>query len=165
MTTRIPRSDSAHDETVHGTGGTVSGAETRDAERTAGNGRAHAHDVSDAARSGRAFAHHGGDTADGTHPAPGSREPSYRATGGVDPGWGLRTAPRAVVRSHTRFPAVPAAGADPLVRIHDPAGRPRGLGFLADHHGTLLTSHEAVAGLDRLVLRAGDRTQVVGADA
>ncbi|SED72923.1 serine protease, S1-C subfamily, contains C-terminal PDZ domain [Streptomyces misionensis] len=165
MTTRIPRSDSAHDETLHGTGGTVSGAEPRDAERTARDGRAHATDVPDAARTGRAFARQGGDTADGTDPAPGSREPAYRATGGVDPGWGLRTVPRAVVRSHTPLPAVPATGADPLVRIHDPAGRPRGLGFLADHHGTLLTSHEAVAGLDRLVLRAGDRTQVVGADA
>ncbi|WP_257585437.1 MULTISPECIES: trypsin-like peptidase domain-containing protein [unclassified Streptomyces] len=165
MTTRIPRSDSAHDETVHGTGGTVSGAESRDAERTARDGRAHAPDVTDAARSGRAVAHQGGDTADGTDPAPGPREPAYRATGGVDPGRGPRTAPRAVVRAHTPLPAVSATGADPLVRIHDPAGRPRGLGFLADHHGTLLTSHEAVAGLDRLVLRTGDRTQVVGADA
>ncbi|MEU3029947.1 trypsin-like peptidase domain-containing protein [Streptomyces incarnatus] len=53
---------------------------------------------------------------------------------------------------------------DPLVHIEDPAGRPRGTGFLADHRGTLLTSHEAVDGLDRLVLRAGDRTRVVGAE-
>ncbi|MES4889127.1 trypsin-like peptidase domain-containing protein [Streptomyces sp. NPDC096012] len=46
------------------------------------------------------------------------------------------------------------------------AGRPRGTGFLADHEGTLLTSHEAVDGLPRLVLHAaGDRTCVVGADA
>ncbi|MEU6668224.1 trypsin-like peptidase domain-containing protein [Streptomyces sp. NPDC046727] len=53
-----------------------------------------------------------------------------------------------------------------LVRIRDLAGRPRGLGFLADHEGTLLTSHEAVDGLPRLVLHAaGDRTCVVGADA
>ncbi|MFJ6661980.1 serine protease [Streptomyces sp. NPDC091377] len=52
-----------------------------------------------------------------------------------------------------------------LVRLHDLAGRPRGLGFLADHHGTLITSHEAVDGLPRLVLRdAGDRVCVVGAD-
>ncbi|MET8566353.1 trypsin-like peptidase domain-containing protein [Streptomyces flaveolus] len=52
-----------------------------------------------------------------------------------------------------------------LVRIRDLAGRPRGLGFLADHEGTLLTSHEAVDGLPRLVLHAGDRTCVVGPDA
>ncbi|OIK29191.1 hypothetical protein VT52_003535 [Streptomyces malaysiense] len=51
-----------------------------------------------------------------------------------------------------------------MVHIEDPAGRPRGTGFLADHQGTLLTSHEAVDGLDRLVLRAGDRTRVVGAE-
>ncbi|MFJ9817990.1 trypsin-like peptidase domain-containing protein [Streptomyces sp. NPDC101151] len=56
---------------------------------------------------------------------------------------------------------------DVLVRIRDLAGRPRGVGFLADHEGTLLTSHEAVDGLARLVLQAaaGDRTCVVGADA
>ncbi|MFF7977202.1 trypsin-like peptidase domain-containing protein [Streptomyces sp. NPDC007905] len=55
---------------------------------------------------------------------------------------------------------------DVLVRIHDLAGRPRGVGFLADHHGTLLTSHEAVDGLAGLVLHAAsDRTCVVGADA
>ncbi|GAA1435602.1 hypothetical protein GCM10009601_61940 [Streptomyces thermospinosisporus] len=43
---------------------------------------------------------------------------------------------------------------DVLVRIHDLAGRPRGTGFLADHHGTVITSHEAVDGLPRLVLHA-----------
>ncbi|GGU26486.1 trypsin-like peptidase domain-containing protein [Streptomyces coeruleorubidus] len=53
-----------------------------------------------------------------------------------------------------------------LVRIHDPAGRPRGTGFLADHHGTLVTSHEAVDGLPRLVLHgAGGRSRVVSGDA
>ncbi|MFI6374476.1 trypsin-like peptidase domain-containing protein [Streptomyces sp. NPDC050546] len=53
-----------------------------------------------------------------------------------------------------------------LVRVHDPAGRPRGTGFLADHRGTLVTSHEAVDGLPRLVLLgAGDRRRVVTADA
>lgn len=57
-------------------------------------------------------------------------------------------------------------GSAGLVRIHDPAGRPRGTGFLADHHGTLVTSHEAVQGLLRLTLRAdGDRVCLVGADA
>ncbi|MFE7902264.1 trypsin-like peptidase domain-containing protein [Streptomyces sp. NPDC057424] len=59
-----------------------------------------------------------------------------------------------------------AVSGDALVRIHDPAGRPRGTGFLADHHGTLITSHEAVDGLPRIVLYgAGDRRRVVGADA
>ncbi|MEU9523599.1 trypsin-like peptidase domain-containing protein [Streptomyces sp. NPDC048224] len=51
-----------------------------------------------------------------------------------------------------------------LVRVHDLAGRPRGTGFVADHHGTVLTSHEAVDGLTRLVLSAaGDRRRVVAA--
>ncbi|MFJ5264626.1 serine protease [Streptomyces sp. NPDC088387] len=52
-----------------------------------------------------------------------------------------------------------------LVRIHDLAGRPRGVGFAADHQGTLITSHEAVDGLRRLVLRTADaRDRVVTAD-
>ncbi|UXY30287.1 serine protease [Streptomyces sp. HUAS TT20] len=52
------------------------------------------------------------------------------------------------------------------MRIDDLAGRPRGTGFLADHHGTVVTSHEAVDGLSRLVLHAaGERTCVVTADA
>ncbi|GGX22676.1 serine protease [Streptomyces lomondensis] len=59
-----------------------------------------------------------------------------------------------------------ATPGEALVRIHDLAGRPRGTGFLADHHGTLVTSHEAVDGLSRLVLHgAGDRHRVVTADA
>ncbi|MGW8696378.1 trypsin-like peptidase domain-containing protein [Streptomyces eurythermus] len=58
-------------------------------------------------------------------------------------------------------------GTDPaLVRIHDPDGRPLGLGFLADHEGTLLTSHETVDGRPRLLLHApGERTRTVTADA
>ncbi|KUL40336.1 hypothetical protein ADL12_13575 [Streptomyces regalis] len=53
-----------------------------------------------------------------------------------------------------------------LVRIHDLAGRPRGLGFVADHHGTVVTGHEVVEGLPRLVLHAeGDRSCVVPASA
>ncbi|GFH35399.1 trypsin-like peptidase domain-containing protein [Streptomyces pacificus] len=39
-----------------------------------------------------------------------------------------------------------------LVRICDPAGRPRGTGFAVDDRGTVVTSHEAVAGLDRILL-------------
>ncbi|MEU0744532.1 serine protease [Streptomyces sp. NPDC006134] len=53
-----------------------------------------------------------------------------------------------------------------LVRLHDPAGRLRGTGFAADHHGTVITSHEAVDGLSRLVLYgAGGSARVVTADA
>ncbi|MFF5639111.1 serine protease [Streptomyces sp. NPDC012825] len=53
-----------------------------------------------------------------------------------------------------------------LVRICDPAGRTRGTGFLADHHGTVVTSHEAVDGLSRVLLRApGDRSWLAGAGA
>lgn len=53
-----------------------------------------------------------------------------------------------------------------LVRIRDMTGRPRGTGFLADHAGTLVTSHEAVDGLARLVLHTADlRTRVVTAGA
>ncbi|WP_411576278.1 trypsin-like peptidase domain-containing protein [Streptomyces mutabilis] len=53
---------------------------------------------------------------------------------------------------------------DALVRVHDLAGRPRGTGFVADHHGTVVTSHEAVDGLSRLVLStADDRRRVVAA--
>ncbi|MGW4876321.1 trypsin-like peptidase domain-containing protein [Streptomyces sp. NPDC004262] len=55
---------------------------------------------------------------------------------------------------------------DRLVRIRDLAGRPRGTGFLADHDGTLVTSHETVDGLARIVLHAaGERTCVVEPDA
>ncbi|MGW1536457.1 serine protease [Streptomyces aureus] len=58
------------------------------------------------------------------------------------------------------------AGDDALVRVCDPAGRPRGTGFAADHQGTVITGHEAVHGLDRFVLHAPDgRTCVLGADA
>ncbi|MEV0211386.1 trypsin-like peptidase domain-containing protein [Streptomyces sp. NPDC050788] len=60
----------------------------------------------------------------------------------------------------------PPARDPALVRIHDLAGRPRGTGFMADHHGTLITSHEAVDGLARLVLHtADDRTCLVTAEA
>ncbi|WP_157856323.1 trypsin-like peptidase domain-containing protein [Actinacidiphila yeochonensis] len=53
-----------------------------------------------------------------------------------------------------------------LVRVCDLAGRPRGTGFLADAHGTLVTSHEAVDGLARLVLHApGEQVCLVEAEA
>ncbi|MFG2992192.1 hypothetical protein ACGFZK_23395 [Streptomyces sp. NPDC048257] len=41
-----------------------------------------------------------------------------------------------------------------LVKICDPAGRARGSGFVADDRGTVVTSHEAVEGLTRVVLHA-----------
>ncbi|MEU5957776.1 trypsin-like peptidase domain-containing protein [Streptomyces sp. NPDC047525] len=60
----------------------------------------------------------------------------------------------------------PAALDGALVRICDLAGRPRGMGFAADDHGTVITSHEAVDGLARLVLHAaGERVCVVTADS
>lgn len=56
-----------------------------------------------------------------------------------------------------------------LVRVRDLAGRPRGTGFLVearDGRGTLVTSHEAVDGLVRLVLHAhGEQTTLVEAHA
>ncbi|MFF1560175.1 serine protease [Streptomyces sp. NPDC058279] len=51
-----------------------------------------------------------------------------------------------------------------LVRICDLAGRVRGSGFVADDRGTVITGHEAVDGMDRLVVHGpGARTWVVGA--
>ncbi|WP_432097230.1 hypothetical protein [Streptomyces sp. bgisy100] len=53
-----------------------------------------------------------------------------------------------------------------LIRICDLAGRPRGTGFLADDRGTLLTSHETVDGLVRLVLHTPDgQVRLAEADA
>ncbi|MDG9720095.1 serine protease [Streptomyces sp. DH24] len=53
-----------------------------------------------------------------------------------------------------------------LVRLHDSVGRLRGTGFAADHHGTVVTSHEAVDGAARLVVTdAGGRRCAVTADA
>lgn len=43
-----------------------------------------------------------------------------------------------------------------LVRLCDPAGRPRGTGFVADDRGTVVTSHEAVDGVGHLVLHGTD---------
>ncbi|WP_406863456.1 serine protease [Streptomyces sp. HUAS MG47] len=48
-----------------------------------------------------------------------------------------------------------------LVRICDPAGRARGSGFVADDRGTVVTGHETVDGLGRVVLKApGERSWV-----
>ncbi|MFJ9777510.1 serine protease [Kitasatospora sp. NPDC101157] len=53
-----------------------------------------------------------------------------------------------------------------LLRIRDLNGRLHGLGFLADPQGGVLTAHEAVAGLDRVVLHTpGGQTRVLGPDA
>ncbi|MFJ6720244.1 trypsin-like peptidase domain-containing protein [Streptomyces sp. NPDC091259] len=51
-----------------------------------------------------------------------------------------------------------------LVRICDLAGRVRGSGFVADDRGTVITAHEAVEGMDRLVLHGpGNRTWLAAA--
>ncbi|WP_326596242.1 hypothetical protein [Streptomyces sp. NBC_01803] len=53
-----------------------------------------------------------------------------------------------------------------LVRICDPAGRPRGSGFLADREGTVVASHAAIDGLARLVLvTPSGESRLVRADA
>jgi hypothetical protein len=84
---------------------------------------------------------------------------------------GGRHTPRHDTRSAQQDdrPTDTAAPHDPdssLVSIRDLAGRPRGTGFVADHHGTVVTSHEAVDGLPRLVLYAADdRGCAVTADA
>ncbi|MFD7294925.1 serine protease [Streptomyces sp. NPDC059897] len=50
----------------------------------------------------------------------------------------------------------------PLVRISDLAGRPRGAGFAADDRGTVVTGHEVVSGLERLLVHGpGGETCVV----
>ncbi|MFE7564628.1 serine protease, partial [Kitasatospora sp. NPDC057500] len=50
-----------------------------------------------------------------------------------------------------------------LLRIRDRDGRLRGLGFVVDRQGTVLTAHEAVADLDGVVLHLSDgRTRAVG---
>ncbi|TDC22309.1 serine protease [Streptomyces sp. 8K308] len=62
--------------------------------------------------------------------------------------------------------ATAARSGGALVRVGDLAGRPRGVGFAADLDGTLITSHEAVDGLARLVLRwPGGEGRVVEASA
>ncbi|MDH6579656.1 serine protease [Kitasatospora sp. MAP5-34] len=59
-----------------------------------------------------------------------------------------------------------AGGERALLRICDPAGRVRGLGFVVDLLGTVLTAHETVAGLTRLVLHTpGGQTRVLGPDS
>ena len=112
---------------------------------------------------------------DDTAPAPLTDDtaPAPRAD---DRAWPPRADDRArpPLTDDTAHPSRPAdrsgragGGCDEaLVRIHDLAGRLRGTGFLADHHGTVVTSHETVDGLPRLVLYAtGDRGCVVTADA
>ncbi|MCX5238058.1 serine protease [Streptomyces prunicolor] len=91
---------------------------------------------------------------------------SARSTHGAAPAVGdvIGAAPDAAAGAGAG--AALAAGDESLVRIRDLAGRPRGTGFVADHHGTVITSHEAVDGLPRIVLHAaGDRTCLVTADA
>ncbi|MFD5457860.1 trypsin-like peptidase domain-containing protein, partial [Streptomyces olivaceus] len=94
-----------------------------------------------------------------------SREVAGGKTGGKT-GEGTDEGPRDARGAPSAAAVRPAERAPDaaLIRIGDLAGRPRGTGFLADHHGTVLTSHEAVDGLSRLVLRtAEDRRRVVAA--
>ncbi len=86
-----------------------------------------------------------------------SRNRTRSTPGGADP--------VAEARDRSQAPAAWQPPDDALVLLHDLAGRPRGAGFAADHHGTLITSHEAVDGLPRLVLDAGGRRRTVHADA
>ncbi|MFC5659370.1 trypsin-like peptidase domain-containing protein [Streptomyces nogalater] len=91
-----------------------------------------------------------------------------RTEGGRREGHGYGEAVSAVPAVHGGFPdAARSTGTVPaLVHIRDLAGRPLGLGFLADHEGTLLTGHETVDGRSRLTLHApGERTRTVTADA
>ncbi|RPE32374.1 serine protease [Kitasatospora cineracea] len=56
--------------------------------------------------------------------------------------------------------------AQALLRIRDQQGRLCGLGFVADRHGTVVTAHEAVAGLPRLVLHTpGGQSRVLGPES
>ncbi|MER6957712.1 trypsin-like peptidase domain-containing protein [Streptomyces sp. NPDC000618] len=88
----------------------------------------------------------------------GPRTPRHESPRGEAPRETSRDTPRNTSRDTPQDAS--------LVRIRDLAGRPRGTGFVADHHGTVITSHEAVDGLPRLVLYAdGDRSCVVTADA
>ncbi|MDQ1035826.1 hypothetical protein QFZ75_002242 [Streptomyces sp. V3I8] len=102
-------------------------------------------------------------------PVRGAGAPDLRR-GAVEPGAdALERRPGAAEQGlDVPAPRVEASGpARGLVRIRDLAGRPRGAGFVADHHGTVVTSHEAVDGLPQLVLHtpAGDRTCLVAADS
>ncbi|MFF8971975.1 trypsin-like peptidase domain-containing protein [Streptomyces sp. NPDC014995] len=101
--------------------------------------------------------------------------PGPRTGGGSTPRHDTRSAEHrdtGSAQDDARPATAPAARSFPddldssLLRIRDLAGRPRGTGFVADHHGTVVTSHEAVDGLPRLVLHAADgRGCVVTADA
>ncbi|MFD3381879.1 MULTISPECIES: serine protease [unclassified Streptomyces] len=98
----------------------------------------------------------------GRHQLPVAARHAPEATRSADAGYAAEAAhpADAVVE------AVVEAADRALVRISDLAGRPRGTGFVADHQGTVITSHEAVDGLARLVLHApGDRTCLVTADS
>ncbi|MGW2386701.1 trypsin-like peptidase domain-containing protein [Streptomyces sp. NPDC001658] len=114
------------------------------------------------------------DTRDDPRPSRGTegyRPVRDRGESGAQAGAGAGQSPCSGARPVRAAGAEPTSGPgagwdEALVRIRDLAGRPRGVGFVADHHGTVVTSHESVDGLSRLVLYgAGDRSSVVTADA
>ncbi|MFI1711385.1 trypsin-like peptidase domain-containing protein [Streptomyces griseoruber] len=81
----------------------------------------------------------------------------------TDDDHGVHTASTGTPRDAPPGDTHPAA---PLVLLRDLAGRPRGTGFVADHLGTVVTSHEAVDGLPDLTLHgAGGRVCAVTAAA
>ncbi|MGA5527284.1 trypsin-like peptidase domain-containing protein [Streptomyces pseudogriseolus] len=75
--------------------------------------------------------------------------------------------PAPTARSAPAPARLPESTADPgLIALRDLAGRPRGTGFVADRQGTVITSHEAVDALPRLVLHGAEgRHSIVTADA
>ncbi|MFE5817348.1 trypsin-like peptidase domain-containing protein [Streptomyces sp. NPDC056479] len=97
----------------------------------------------------------------------GGRSEKDAGRSGRDAGWSEQEAGWSERDSGTQDARRCESRDEGLVRIHDLAGRPRGLGFVADHRGTVVTSHEAVDGLPRLVLLAagGDRSCLVAASA
>ncbi|MFD5422734.1 hypothetical protein ACFWJT_32555 [Streptomyces sp. NPDC127069] len=100
------------------------------------------------------------------HAGPGERRGCAERPGsGEYPGSGERPG-SAEYPASGEFPgsAEPAEPAR-LVTIRDPAGRARGSGFVADDRGTVVTGHEAVEGLERVVLHAPDGERTWRTDA
>ncbi|MER6386509.1 trypsin-like peptidase domain-containing protein [Streptomyces sp. NPDC001250] len=151
---------------AHGTGETADGVRRADQDRTGPGGAAETGYTTGTGRftgagctSGTGATGHTTGTADATDT--GYTTGTWHTTGTTAAPQAPHTPPHTPRAPHDTSHPHPS-----LVQIRDLAGRPRGVGFLVDHQGTLLTSHETVDGLARLVLQiAGDHTCVVGADA